>query len=174
MAFGAENIIWACYTGGWWTNQVIDSAGNKTEQYPKLQQVNKEIHALSPVYMKYRRASTSFVGFDNTPWLKGSGIPSAAEHNDGVFAHLHATDHSPLVIGSMLSRNADGTHAVFICSADDPNDKAPCKHTLHFTVAPGKRLKAHSGEGEVPVRQIDTDTYSITIQSCQGILIEAI
>ena len=174
MAFGAENIIWACYTGGWWTNQVIDSAGNKTEQYPKLQQVNKEIHALSPVYMKYRRASTSFVGFDNTPWLKGSGIPSAAEHNDGVFAHLHATDHSPLVIGSMLSRNADGTHAVFICSADDPKDKAPCKHTLHYTVAPGQRLKAHSGEGEVPVRQIDTDTYSITIQSCQGILIEAI
>ena len=31
MAFGAENIIWACYTAGWWqANQVLDSQGNKT------------------------------------------------------------------------------------------------------------------------------------------------
>ena len=174
MAFGAENIIWACYTAGWWNNQVVDKDGNKTEQYPKLQQVNKEIHALSPVYMKYRRTGTSFVGFNNTPWLNGSGIQFSAEYNDGVFGKLCTADLSPLVIGSMVSRNADATHAIFVCSADDPHNKAPRQHTLHFTTAPGKIIKAHSGEGEVPVKLIDKNCYALTIQSSQGIIIEAL
>ncbi|MBQ7915173.1 MAG: hypothetical protein IJ315_00110, partial [Firmicutes bacterium] len=43
MAFGAENIIWACYTAGWWHNQVLDEKGEKTQQYEKLKKVNGEI-----------------------------------------------------------------------------------------------------------------------------------
>ena len=64
MAFGAENIIWACYTAGWWHNQVLDSQGNKTEQYEKMKTVNAEIKTLGVPYMKYRRVSTHLVGFD--------------------------------------------------------------------------------------------------------------
>ena len=46
MAFGAENIIWGCYTAGWWYNNVLDDKGNKTQQYDKLKRVNAEIHRL--------------------------------------------------------------------------------------------------------------------------------
>jgi hypothetical protein len=28
MAFGAESLTWACYTAGWWENQVVDKDGN--------------------------------------------------------------------------------------------------------------------------------------------------
>ena len=56
MAFGAENIIWACYTAGWWFHNVLDKEGNKTEQYPLLQKINREIHTLAEKYMEFRRA----------------------------------------------------------------------------------------------------------------------
>ena len=52
MAFGVQNIIWGCYTAGWWYNQVLDDKGNKTQQYDKLKTVNAEIHHLSIPYMK--------------------------------------------------------------------------------------------------------------------------
>ena len=44
MAFGAENIIWACYTAGWWSNQVVDENGEKTQQYAKMQKINDCVH----------------------------------------------------------------------------------------------------------------------------------
>jgi hypothetical protein len=64
MAFGAESLTWACYTAGWWDNQVVDKQGNKTQQYDKLKKVNSEIHRFGPRYMLYTRRSTSFVGFE--------------------------------------------------------------------------------------------------------------
>ena len=63
MAFGAENIIWGCYTAGWWHNEVLDTNGNKTQQYDKLKKINGEIRTIAGEYMKYRRVSTHFVGF---------------------------------------------------------------------------------------------------------------
>ena len=46
MAFGAENITWACYCFGWWYNQVLWGNGEKTQQYDKLKKVNAEIHTI--------------------------------------------------------------------------------------------------------------------------------
>ena len=58
MAFGAETIQWACYTAGWWHNQVLDERGEKTQQYEKLQTVNAEIRRLAGPYMRYRPVRT--------------------------------------------------------------------------------------------------------------------
>ena len=30
MAFGAETLVWACWTKGWWTMNVLDENGAKT------------------------------------------------------------------------------------------------------------------------------------------------
>lgn len=53
LSFGAVSITWACYSAGWWFNNVLDSAGNKTEQYEKLKKVNAEIRQLCTEYMNY-------------------------------------------------------------------------------------------------------------------------
>jgi len=172
MAFGVENIIWACYTAGWWDNQVLDKDGNKTEQYDKLKAVNREIHAIAPHYMKYRRTATAFVGFQGTEWLKDVSQESVDSCTCGVFGGIRATDGSPLVVGSMLSRTGNGDEAVFICSADDPYDEHPQTHTVSLK-ADGRKVVVHTGDGlSEPV--LENGCYLIPIASNQGILVEAL
>lgn len=171
MAFGAENIIWACYTAGWWHNQVLDEKGNKTQQYDKLKKVNAELHQLGGEYMKYRRTATAFVGFEGTEWLKEVSQTSYAALNNGVFTDVCSEDTSPLVIGSMVSRSGNGSSALFICSADDPYDKAPKEHVVRFK-AGNRVVKAYSGSGEIHVKP-ENGYYTIPITSNAGIIIEA-
>ncbi len=172
MAFGAENIIWACYTAGWWNNQVLDDKGNKTQQYDKLKKVNAEIHLLGNEYMKYRRTATTFVGFEGTDWLKNVKQTSYASLNNGVFTDVCAEDGSPLVIGSMVSRSGNGNSALFICSADDPYDKAPKQHIVRFKADNNKIIKAYSGSGEINAK-LENGYYTIPIASNGGIVVEA-
>ena len=173
MAFGAENIIWGCYTAGWWYNNVLDKEGNKTQQYDKLRRVNAEIHRLGEPYMKYRRVRTDFVSFQGTKWLEDvrqEGIPSLS---NGAVCNLAATDHAPLVVGTMVSRSGNGNLALFVCAADDPYDEHPAVHTITFR-AEGRRISAMGTEGPLPVKVGADGTYSIDLASSQGALIEAV
>lgn len=171
MAFGAEVITWACYTAGWWDNQVLDDKGEKTQQYGKLKTVNAEIRGLSEPYMKYRRVATSFVGFDGTPWLEGIGQQSVAAFDNGVVTALRADDGSPLVVGDMLSRSGDGSRALFVTSADDPFDEVPKAHTLLFK-AEGRDVKVVGPYGEVISEFTPAGWYSCPLASHEAVLIE--
>ena len=172
MAFGAENIIWACYTAGWWHNQVLDDNGEKTQQYDKLRTVNSEIHHLGKNYMKYRRVATDFVGFKSTEWLKDVKQQPVESFTNGLFSALRATDNAPLVVGSMVSRKHGGKEALFICAADDPYDRKPIHHTITFKTD-GRKLKATGGRGELTLQRNENGYYTIDIMSNEGVLIEA-
>ena len=168
MAFGAENITWACYTAGWWHNQVLDEKGEKTEQYDKLKTVNGEIRTIGEEYMKYRRVSTHFVGFEGTDWLNGVGQESHPALSTGVFAAVTADD--PIVVGEMVSRTGD-SRALMIASAGDPYDKAPGDVTVTFRCC-GRKITAIGGNGKLPVEQCD-GRYKVTIPKNGGVLITA-
>ena len=170
LAFGAENLTWACYTAGWWKNQVVDENGKKTQQYDKLKKVNAELHSIGKDYMKYINKSTSFVGFDGTDMLEETSESSLKEYSDEVFSNLSAG--CPLVVGKMVSKDGSDAKALFICVADDPFDKAPKKHLLRFK-APGKEVTVRNGDGCIPMRRDAEGWYEIPVSSCQGILIEA-
>ncbi|MBO4444148.1 MAG: hypothetical protein J5814_05205 [Bacteroidaceae bacterium] len=172
MAFGAENILWGCYTAGWWYNNVLDKEGRKTEQYDKLRRVNAEIHRLGPSYMQYRRVRTDFVSFEGTEWLKNVLQTSVPSLSNGIFSQLKTDDNAPLVVGTMLSRSGDGASAVFVCAADDPYDEHPVTHRLSFSVE-GRRIKAQGTQGDVEVTVGDDGTYSLDLPSNQAVLIEA-
>lgn len=61
LTFGARTINWACWNPGWWTYNVYDADGNRTAQYEKVTEVNKMLHELSPVYIKYKYVDTCSV-----------------------------------------------------------------------------------------------------------------
>ena len=172
MAFGAENITWGCYTAGWWNNQVLDSEGNKTEQYAKLQKINAEIRTIGEEYMKYRRVSTHFVGF-------GEGGDMAEVHqapvkalSTGVFFDVKADNGSPLVIGEMVNRNRDGAVALMVCAADDPHEKNPRAYRITFR-APNRCVHAIGGNGAKPVMMLEDGYYAVDVKSNEGVLITA-
>ena len=157
MSFGAENITWACYTAGWWHNQVLDENGNKTEQYEKLKKVNAEIHAMGDEYMKFRRVSTHIVAENS---LK-----------TGVFMNVKAENGEPLVIGQMVSRKNDGSYALMICPADDPMDKAEKEYKITFSVRDFE-VSAIGGNG-VKKLEKDGENYTLTVRSNEGVLVVA-
>lgn len=170
LAFGAENITWACYTAGWWKNQVVDENGVKTQQYDKLKKVNAELHSIGKDYMRYASESTTFVGFEGADMLEGTGEKSVKVYSDNVFQDLSAC--CPLVVGKMVPRDGRAAEALFICVADDPFDKAPKTRTLRFK-APGKEVTVKGGEGYIPMRRDAGGWYECKVSSCQGVLVEA-
>jgi len=168
LAYGAESITWACYTAGWWTNQVLDGKGNKTQQYEKLKTVNRELHTIGDRYMKYARRETACVGFEGTKMLEGSGETSVPEYSDGLFSELSAG--CPLIVGQMDARDGGKGKALFVCVADDPYDQAPASHVLRFKTR-GRKVSVWGGNGPVPLKRTK-GVYECTVSSSQGVLIE--
>ncbi len=172
MAFGAENIIWACYTAGWWSNQVLDDKGEKTEQYDKLKKVNAEIRTIADTYMKYRRVATHFVGMKGHPDMQFVGQEAVDSLSTGVFHDVKADNGAPLVIGEMVNRNTDGSVALMVCAADDHHEQDPKSYNVTFRCE-GRCVKALGGEGYVPVTALGDGYYAVPVQSNQGLLITA-
>ncbi len=172
MTFGAENIIWACYTAGWWHNQVVDANGNKTEQYDKLTKINKELHTIGAEYMRYRRVSTHFVGFENSEFMTNVQQKSVDTLSTGVFQSVHA-EGKPLLVGEMVSRTNDGSFALWLCAADDPYDRENHAYTVHISVQEGIQLIAYTGHGKLPIARAEDGTYTLTMHSNEGVLLIA-
>lgn len=170
LAYGARSITWACYTAGWWDNQVVDKEGNKTQQYEKLKEVNAELHTIGKQYMKYTRNTTVCVGFDASGMPEGEKSKSVRAYEDQTFSGLSAS--CPLLVGQMQAKDGGAGKALFVMAADDPLDKAPKKHTLRFK-APGREISILGGDGYLPMRRDGSDWYECTISSNEGILIEA-
>ena len=169
MAFGAENITWACYTKGWWYYNVLDEEGNKTEQYDKLKKVNGEIKTLADAYMKYKRVNTHFIGFaDDDSEIKGTKIIPKKELNTGIFFNVSAEE--KIVVGQMVSRNNDNKFSLFVVGADDSYDKNSKEYNLTFTVEK-RRVNVIGARNEL--QYLGDNEYAIKIHSNEGILIEA-
>ena len=169
LAFGAVNLTWACYTAGWWNNQVLDGEGNKTEQFDKLKRVNAEIHTLAERYMQYETEETAFVGFCDTNVPEECGLESIDSLDYGRLSGLTAG--CPLVVGKMARRGGGRGRALFVCVADDPYNENPQARTLSFK-AKGRKVKAMGGDGPIEVIRTGEGTFEIPVVSNQGVLIE--
>ena len=175
MAYGAETIMWACYsTGGWWHNQVLDGKGNKTQQYDKLKKVNAELNRFGPHYMRYRNVASFLVGDAGTnKWFSAeTGQTPIKAFGDEVFRGLAAKDGGPLVVGAMVSRSGDGGRAAFVCAADDPYDQTPTTRTISFRCA-ARGVKVLGSDGEIELFRDGDGRYSFSLMSNRAALIMA-
>ena len=166
MSFGAEDISWGCYTGGWWHHNVLDETGEKTEQYDKLKIVNHEIKKLSPMYMMFRNTSTHLIGFSKEISQK-SGMESSDSFSNGYFLDLRTDDNRPLVVGEMVSRNDSNEKALFVTIADDYLDTNTTQTKLTFKSC--REITVYGKDGNVPV-SINNDMFSIDVKSNEGYL----
>lgn len=174
MAFGVENITWACYTAGWWSNQVLDSTGEKTQQYDKLKTVNAEIHALADEYMKYFIPRTHFVGFDkNSEDLSKLNQKPVKSITTDVFEDLKEEYSLPLIVGEMMPKDEkDGSRALFICAADNPQDEFRDLLDINFTVRGDKKVTVLRPSGEEQL--VPTDgAYHFEMYSNEGVIVIA-
>ncbi|MCR5682597.1 MAG: hypothetical protein K6G29_09135 [Clostridiales bacterium] len=117
LAFGAVSLNWACWTAGWWHNEVLDKEGNKTEQYEKLKAVNAEVRRLEEPYMAHRNVRTVFLGRPDEP-ASASGVEITDTYADPVFTEVKPEDGGLFLAGEMMGREGDG-RALFLADVSD-------------------------------------------------------
>jgi hypothetical protein len=173
MSFGAECMVWACWTKGWWTNNVYSVTGEKTEVYDRVKRVNDELHRLGDEFMRYRRTDTHLIGYARHPaYIKGSGIETMDSLDNGHFRGVCADDGGPLLAATMVprSRNVKG-NAMFIFASDDPYDANPKQRTVRFIPPAGQTVAVFGGYGAVPFEKGSDGVYRIRLQSNQAALV---
>ena len=173
MAFGVEAITWACYTAGWWYNQVLDDKGEKTAQYEKLRKINSEIKTIAPLYTEYRVTDTHFIGFKGKNESDIAGSSSIRPKDclsTGYIRDLKAEDDLGLIAGEMVSKT-DGSRALFIFAADDWKDEAPADRTVTFKTANADASIACFGLGGRKEIYRQGDTLSIRLRSNEAAIV---
>ena len=120
MAFGVQEISWACWTPGWWHNNVYEN-GQYTEQYDKLKTVNTELGYLAPVYMRYKCIDTEFISTTHSRTIsqkKPSIDWMFKKNSDGVLEQSTLTDietssDSSILLGAFEKRLGNGNAFMF-------------------------------------------------------------
>ena len=183
MAFGAERLIWACWTPGWWTNNVLTLSGEKTAQYERLKTVNLEIRRLAPRYMSFAWKDTHFTGFTGiaAKWIEADpggkvGVPQVNFNRpDGIdtdcFKGLKADDGLPLVAGEMVARDGGPARALFVFAADDPYDEKPRARHVRFRSA--GNVSALGPDGPVAITRAADGMCTFEIQSSHVVMLIA-
>lgn len=151
LSFGARCINWACWTAGWWHNNVLDAEGNATQQYGKVRQINGELKAVGAAYMRYRNRSTARISAGETASL---GRFRNIETTHGIFAG-HMTD-------------PHGREALMITDISDPYGRSGTTGVIRFRCSENVRA-LRCGE-PMPLRRTG-DIYEFDIAACEGVLL---
>ena len=171
MAFGTKSVIWACWTAGWWHNQVLDDKGERTEQYDKVKTVNLEMRALAQTYDRYRRTSTHFIGFgEGHADLSALAYKPIDALSTGVFFDVASPN--PIIVGQMVGNCPCDGHALMIAAADDPMDTDNKSYEITFR-APGRTVCAYRGASREVLLPDADGVYHLPVTSSSGTLVTA-
>lgn len=172
MAFGADTITWACYTKGWWVNNVVNPDGTKNVEYDRLRVVNGELHRLGGEFMRFRSVATHFVGFPAEERLDTIGVRVLRELDAAGFGGVRADDGAALLVGEMAARDASSPErAIFVMAADDMYDRHPARRVVRFRTARGD-VRAFGPGGLVPLAKGAAEgEWTFTVDSSSAVLV---
>ena len=164
LAFGARSINWACWTAGWWHNQVLDDAGRPTRQYAKMCIMNRELHALGERYMRYQNQSTHFLGFAPAERLNGVNQQPETRVSAGSFRDVRVSEGFGAIAGYMAAADGD---ALMIADASGRDEASYV--TFRKT---GSAPRALLNGLPAPLLRLGEDEYRARLEPCSGLFIE--
>lgn len=193
LAFGSQVINWACWESGWFdaNSNMIDSAGNRTPAYYNVQEVNANIKALSPVYMRYINTDTAFVG--NRDAVRQRNTMDRTDDlnfikNDGnvldqdMFQDIEVVcDGAVILAGSFVKRGGNGEAILFsnvtnFYGREDIflNSDVNTETVITFTLKDADRKVIIYYPEVSYVMEPDADgTYRFSLENTDGVFITA-
>lgn len=163
LAFGADSLVFTCYTPSWWENNILTKEGGKTPRYFAARKLIAEIRNFDRECRRFRCAGTRFVGF---PANEIAAIGDAADVlgcDSTPMRGLGAEDGGRLVVGEMRSRAGNGETALLIASADDPEGTNP--HMRRVTFRCPSAVKAWNRDGAVTPARTADGSYALDLPS---------
>ena len=192
LAFGSQLINWACWESGWFdpNTNMIDSTGERTPAYYNVQEVNANIKALSPVYMRYRNTDTAFVGNpdaiiqpnvyfgeDSLNFLKKDGNVFEQE----MFQNIKvSSDTSKILAGAFVKRDGEGDAILFsnvteFFGEDELTENNFTEETvISFTLKdPERKVVIYYPEMAYVLKPDKDGVYSFHVANTDGVFITA-
>ena len=168
IAFGYTVVNWACWNPGWWYNNICDAAGNKTEQYDKVKQVNEEINILSPVYMKYKNIDVNLIGAES------ADCTAFYRYDDNVIDQNVFVDVSmpkgtvqTVLCGYFEKRIGEGSAMMFVNVTDSMCEDKNAG-LVYFKVSKADAVVTeHTASGSFILEPDANGYYSITVENAE-------
>ena len=162
VAFGAKAIIHACYDGGWWdsSTHLINPAGERTETYYSVKQVNSELKAFAGVYGNYESKGAYLLNKRSCAGVLDDAYLTPVETKK---PQLNSCD--PLLVGCFDLKDGDGK-AYTVVNMSEPQLDTDAAFTLNIP----------SGKTAVVYRKGAAESYpsgklALTLESCEGVFI---
>ncbi|MBQ4065703.1 MAG: hypothetical protein IJD10_06345, partial [Clostridia bacterium] len=175
MAFGAKSISWACWIRGWGENNILDDNGNKTEQYAKLQETNRDLKALEPVYMRYTGASNAVVHGKKCPTKKTlqyyHGNTDVKQLTQTSLTDITPGDTSAMIIGHFEKNVGEGEAFMFVGCNNYRFLKEQTSTVTFKTADPDAVVTAYL-KGEATVLTPDTNgVYTVEVVKADAVFV---
>lgn len=169
LVFGAKSINYACWTAGWWHNQIVDRDGIPTEQYDKVKRINADINALSPVYMQYKNLAECIIGDTDgkvsEKYLAGMDVTM---DQDNV-RDLACNDGTSVAAGYF---EKDGGCAIMLANITDPDfTKSDVSTEVTFSVSKSDAKVTAYVRGIPHVLEAVDGIYTIKMNNADGIFV---
>ena len=168
LAFGAVNLIYFTYRtpddngGEAFTPALIDRSGKKTETWYAAQKVNKEINALSDVYMQYKNVGAYSHAYNSAvPYLQFTNQYTGKK----AIQSIDCGD--PLLIGCFEKKSGSGS-AYMVVNMTDLKDEESVSPKLRIPGA--KKVTAYAG-GKSTVLTGSGDVYTLNLGCGEGAFI---
>ncbi len=145
LAYGASAVSWACYSAGWWHNQVLDADGGKTEQYEKLKKTNARLRAIAKEYINYRWISTDRINGTSIEYDAFKSISSDCD----------------LLVGKFDGEN--GKKALFISGVDYEN----ASNVVSFK-AEGRKVTLYKPESTEVLTPDSNGIYTVSFTNSEA------
>ncbi len=154
LAFGASAISWACYSAGWWHNQVLDDEGNQTPQYEKLKNVNRQLWSLMPEYTSCQWQGTERLGGGCTAAF--GPFEEITSQQDALLGRFEGQDGAEAIFISPL--NMHDIAANVVCFKLDRDKR------VHLSIDGDKQTLLPGVDGMYRVRIRSSDAGLIIIE----------
>jgi len=172
LAYGVKCIMHISYTPVWGTESyaMVDKQGKVTEQYLYAKRVNKELNALSPVYMQYKNLGVlPAIAEKNNRDLKyalNAQKKSSAKKDFYGIDSVEKISSEYSALAGYFKKTDGGGSAIMLVNCRDLYSpeagqkvsvklKYPCTVTVYIN-------------GKVKQTEKDGNSFSVSLQSCEG------
>jgi hypothetical protein len=174
LAYGAKIKMHASYSPGWWNENtsMVNNAGEKNPTYYYVKNVNKELSALSDVYMNYTSLGVLPLGDKTSENVKKALYLQTAKSQDHGFNGIDEVDFfscdNAALVGYFKENNGNG-YAMMLVNMANPLEKDASTKVTFGLKNPAKATAYMKGNKTVLTKE--NGNYSLTLDSGEGIFI---
>jgi hypothetical protein len=145
LAYGTKIIMHACYDHGWWdhTTSCVDKDGNLNPTYYYAKNVNRDLHRLSDVFMRYKHIGVAVYG-DISGAEERIRDQLDLQKARSPFGGIEGIeiDADGAVIAGCFEKKDDKSHALMLVNTANPFDGCASVNVCVKTCGT-KKLTAH-------------------------------